>query len=103
MSIAVNVAFQGLEASDALRADIERHAGKLERFAHQLQTCDAVVGLEEGRHRQGNRFRVRLTATLPNGSETAEKTHADAHVAAHEAFAALRRQIEDFVRVQRGD
>lgn len=103
MTIDVNVAFQGIEPSEALRADIERQAGKLGRFAEQLQACDAVVGLDGGRHRQGNQFHVRLTASLPGGSETAERSHEDAHVAAHQAFAALRRQVEDFVRIRRGD
>lgn len=103
MTIAVNVAFQGIDASDALRTDIENQAGKLERFTETLQSCDAVVGREEGSHRHGNRFRVRVTATLPGGQETAEKLHEDAHVAAHQAFAALRRQLEDFVRIRRGD
>jgi ribosomal subunit interface protein len=103
MTIAVNVAFQGIETSEVLRADIEQHAGKLERFSRSLQSCDAVVRREEGSHRHGNRFRVRLTATLPGGQETAEKSHQDAHMAAHQAFAALRRQLEDFVRTRRGD
>lgn len=103
MNIAVNVTFQGLDPSDALRTDIEQQAGKLERFSGSVQSCAAVVGREEGRHQHGNRFRVRVTVTLPGGQETAEKLHEDAHLAAHQAFAVLRRQLEDFVRIRRGD
>ncbi len=103
MTPAVTVVFQGMDASEALRADIEQHAGKLVRFAGQLQFCDAVVGLEEGRHRQGNRFHVRLLAALPGGLETAEEFHEDPYIAAHRAFDALRRQLEDHVRIRRGD
>ncbi|GAB2496205.1 hypothetical protein GCM10027084_06860 [Pseudoxanthomonas sangjuensis] len=99
----VNVVFQGIDPSEALRADIARHAEKLGRFAKHLQGCNAVVGLEEGRHRQGNRYLVRLLASLPGGTATAEKAHEDAYVAAHQAFDALQRQIEDQVRIQRGD
>lgn len=103
MPVAVNVVFQGLESSEALRADIERHALKLGRFAKRLQACDAAVALEEGRHRQGNRYRVRLLGRLPGYTETVERFHEDPYAAAHQAFDALRRQLEDRVRIQRGD
>lgn len=103
MTASVTVVFQGVAPSEALRTDIEQHAEKLGKFAKRLQSCDAVVGREEGRHRQGNRYHVRLLASLPGGVETTERIHEDAYVAAHQAFDALRRQIEDHVRVQRGD
>lgn len=83
MNIAVNVTFQGLDPSDALRTDIEQQAGKLERFSGSLQSCAAVLGREEGPHPHGNRFRVRVTLTLPGGQEAAEKLHEDARLAAH--------------------
>lgn len=107
MTFPIDITYQGLPPSPALSADIERHAQRLERFAPQLQACRVTVRRSEGRHNKGNRFLVTVHATLPGGEFRAghtsgdDQTHEDPYVAAHHAIDALRRQLEDFVRIQR--
>lgn len=107
MTFPIEITYQGLPPSPALSADIQRHALRLERFAPQLQSCHVTVRRSESRHNKGNRFLVTVHATMPGGefkagrTGDADQTHEDAYVAAHDAIDALRRQLEDFVRIQR--
>lgn len=105
----IDVTFQGMEPSPALRADIEQHARRMLRFAPRMLACHVVVRLGEAHHQTGNRYFVHARATLPGGeveagrTATPDQTHADPYVAVRDTFDALRRQLEDFVRVKRGD
>jgi len=107
MSLNINITYQGLPPSPALSADLYERALKLARFAPRLQSCLITVRRSERRHHKGNRFLVSVQATMPGGEFKAGRTcdadqsHQDAYVAAHDAMDALRRQLEDFVRVQR--
>ena len=107
MSIETTVAFQGMAPSPALREDIQRHVDRLTRFASRLQACDVTVRRNENRHRQGNHYFVRIRLTMPGrvleagDAAPADRRHEDPYLAAHDAFDALRRQLEDHIRIQR--
>jgi len=105
MDIPVIVSFLGASASPALRADIERHAQRLLRFAPGLLACDVTVSRSTQRHRHGNRYRVHASARVPGRTieVECESGPEDIYAAAHDAFDALRRQLEDHVRIRRGD
>lgn len=109
MTIAVTVAFQGIPPSPALRSEIERCAEKLTHFAANIQRCDVTVRLAHHRHRQGNGYQVHAHLALPGGSLDAgadphgEHSHDDPYLAVRDAFDALRRQLEDAIRIRRGD
>lgn len=109
MSLPITVTFQGMPPSPALRADIEQHAERMERFAPRLLDCHVTVRRSEERHQKGNRYLVHVRATLPGGEFEAGRTadpdhsHEDPYVAVRDAFDTLRRQLEDFVRIRRGD
>lgn len=107
MAVETTVAFQGMAPSPALRDDIRRHADRLTRFASRLQACDVTVRRDENRHRRGNHYLVRVRLTMPGrvfeaGDDApADRRHEDPYLAAHDAFDALRRQLEDHVRIKR--
>lgn len=109
MTFPISVTYQGLPPSPALNADIQLHATRLERFAPRLQSCRVTVRRNECRHNTGESFLVTVHATLPGGEFNAGKASRasnkdeDVYVAAREAIDALRRQLEDFVRIQRND
>jgi ribosome-associated translation inhibitor RaiA len=107
MAFPIYITYHGLAPSTALSADIHRHALRLERFAPRLQSCQVTVRRSERRQHKGNRFQVTVCVHLP-GAEfkagrtcDANQTHQDAYVAAHDAIDAMRRQLEDFVRIRR--
>ncbi|WP_454830816.1 HPF/RaiA family ribosome-associated protein [Pseudoxanthomonas wuyuanensis] len=105
----IQITFQGMDASPALQADIEQHAAKLEHFSPRLTACKISVQQSEHRHHKGNRYLVHIRVTLPGGEIEAGRTtgqdhsHEDPYVAVRDAFLALRRRLEDFIRIQRGD
>jgi ribosome-associated translation inhibitor RaiA len=107
MSIETTVAFQGMSPSPAMREDIQRHAARLTRFAPRLQACDVTVRRNENRHRRGNHYLVRIRLTMPGRVLEAgdvappDRRHEDPYLAAHDAFEALLRQLEDHVRIER--
>ena len=109
MSLPITVTFQDMPPSPALRTHIEQHAERLERFAPDLLSCQVTVRHSEERHRKGNRYLVHVRLTLPGGEFEAGRApdpdHSleDPYVAVREAFDTLRRQLEDFVRIRRGD
>jgi cold shock CspA family protein len=120
------ITFRHLTPSETLEADIHERVAKLEQAYAGIMGCRVLVELPH-RHRQaGKRFHVRVEVTVPGGDpiivsqdpsrleplkdaeEAAHRKdsdvvaeHRDAHVAVHAAFAAARRRLQDFARVQR--
>lgn len=109
MTIPLQITFRGMEASDALRASIENHAAKLERFSKVILGCQVVVEPSEHHHHQGNHYRVRVHLKVAGRDIQASRHPAGAHGAAEDpyamvrdAFDAVRRQLEDHEREHRG-
>jgi cold shock CspA family protein/ribosome-associated translation inhibitor RaiA len=59
-------------------------------------------------HRQGKLYRVAVDVRLPGGEVVASRdpsahhAHEDVYVSLRDAFKAVRRQLQDYVRVRRG-
>ena len=99
MSLQFNVTFDGVDASDALREEILRRAGKVLPLVPEALSATAVVERIVMRHRSGNRFNVRLRLAIPGqrfdvARAGGEPGHEDPLVAVRESFEALRRQID---------
>jgi len=110
MTIPLQVTFRGMDASEALRANIEKRAEKLECFCDNILSCRVVVEPAESHHHKGNRYRVRIHLEVPgqdlyigHGPGDENRTHEDAYVAVRDAFNAMRRCLEDYARERRGD
>lgn len=109
MQIPVQIVFRDMKPSPGVEANIRARVDKLERFYDRIMSCRIVV---EQRHRhghKGNTFHVRIDVKVPNDELVASRApaqhhaHEDAYVAIRDAFDAIRRQVEDYVRRQRGD
>ncbi len=109
MTLPVHVTFRDMPSSPALHSAVEEHAQRLQRFAPQIHRCEVVVQYSERRHHRGNRYLVHVRLLMPGAQIDAGRTpnddesHEDVYVALRDAFDAARRQLEDFVRVRRGD
>jgi ribosomal subunit interface protein len=105
----LQIVWRGMETSPALEANIRERVKKLETFCDHIVGCRVVVEQLHRHKRRGNLFNVRVNVTVPGTELVADhvhrKNHAheDAFVAARDAFDAMRRQLEDFVRRERGD
>lgn len=105
----LQIVWRGMETSPALEAKIRERVKKLESFCDHIIGCRVVVEQLHRRKRRGNLFNVRVDVTVP-GTELVvdhehrkDHAHEDAFVAARDAFDAMRRQLEEFVRRERGD
>lgn len=100
----LQIHFKNLDRSDAVEADVRRHAENLATFCGKIMSCRVVVERPHRHQRQGRLFHVRIDLTLPghelivNRSAEEARQHEDVHVAIRDAFDAIRRQVEDAVR-----
>jgi ribosomal subunit interface protein len=105
----LQITWRGISRSEALEADIEARAEKLEEFFDQIISCHVTVEKSHGRHRKGNLYSIHLDLKVPDKEivvtrEPAENhAHEDMYVAIRDAFHAARRQLQDYARIRRGE
>lgn len=109
METPLEIVFEGMKSSDSLKQRIESEIAKLEQFHGRITSCRAVIEAPHRRGRKGHLYTVKLHLNLPGGGEIAvsrdpgqNHAHEDAYVAIRDAFAAARRQLQDFIRKQEG-
>ena len=104
MQTPLQISLHGIEPSDALYAAIHEKAQKLERYYSRITSCRVVLELA-GRHKHlGKQFAARIDLTVPGREIAATRQHdEDPQIALRDAFDAVRRQLEDYAREQRGD
>jgi hypothetical protein len=127
MQVEPRITFHGVRASDELTVDILERLARLKKYAPRLIGGRVAVELRGRRHQAGNRYRVIIRLDMP-GETLVVRPHASlrpgarataaetwhkqdevdpgqrhAKVAVREAFVLARRQLQDYVRRQRGD
>jgi cold shock CspA family protein len=109
MQVPLQITFRHMDSSEALAAVIGERAAELDRLFDRIISCRVAVELQHARHLQGNLFRVRVDLNVP-GREivagrdpAAHRAHEDPYVAVRDAFDAVRRLLEDYVRERRGE
>lgn len=92
------IQFHGLELSEALADSARQKAEKLSQFAADIQTCRIDIEQLAKHRQQGRPFGVRIHLTLP-GRELSVNgaVDEDAHLALHDAFDRMTRQLRDTV------
>lgn len=126
MKLTPMITFRGMDRSDALESEIQARINKLETYYRSIMGCRVLVELAQRHHEAGNRYHVRIDLTVP-GEEIVVAHEASLHataqdvdverarkadetdperkharVAIREAFDVARRQLQDYVRRQRG-
>jgi cold shock CspA family protein/ribosome-associated translation inhibitor RaiA len=97
-----------MEHSEAIEAIVREKASRLDGFADHIMSCRVVVEPAGKHHQHGNLYEVRIDLKVPGEEiavtrEPSEHTeYRDIHVALRDAFDSARRQLEDYVRRQRG-
>lgn len=115
-----------MDASEAVAALIQDETNKLDRFFDRITSCRVMVETPHRHHRNGHRFHIRIQVAVPGkelvvahepaqhaepiaDEETlaSKRRHVDAptadiYVAVAEAFAAMRRQLQDYIHTLRG-
>jgi ribosome-associated translation inhibitor RaiA len=104
MTVPLQITVLNLPHSTALEARVRKMADKLEKFHPRIVSCR--VGIEElRRHRsRGRLFHVSVDLRIPGKELVSNHRHdKDPYLALRDAFVSLRRQLEDFAQVTRGE
>jgi len=99
----VQITLRDISPSEAVEGYIRERAAKLDAFYDRIMSCRVVVEAPVRHHRKGGPFKVRIDLTVPGDELVVNKqSDEDIYVAIREAFDAIRRRLEDYVRRQRG-
>lgn len=109
METQLEIVFEGMDTSDAVRTRVEKEVQKLERVFDRITACRVVVEAPgHGKHK-GGLFNCRIHMLLPGGAEVAvnrnhsrDHAHEDVYVAVRDSFNAAKRQLQDVVRKMEG-
>jgi ribosomal subunit interface protein len=105
MKLALQVTFRDMPRSEAVEAEIRRRAEKLEAFCDRIMSCRVTVETPGGHKHQGKLHSVHIDLKVPGEeiASTRRQEHEDVYVAIRDAFDAVRRRLEDYVRRSRGE
>lgn len=110
LQVPIQISFDDIPASDKVRSQVEAAAVALEQFNDHITSCRVALSAPDQRHRSGGLYDIRVTLRMPprreivvshKAQDRPEREHLD--VALREAFALVRRQVQDAVRNLRGD
>jgi len=108
MDIPLQIQFKNMDRSPAVEAAIEERARKLERFADYIVSCRVTVEAPHKHHKKGKVYHVVIDVRIPGEEVVASRdpgehhAHEDVLVAVRDAFSAVKRQLQDRIRVRRG-
>jgi ribosomal subunit interface protein len=109
MQLPLQVNFRDMDPSEVVEARVRERAAKLDRFADHIMSCRVMIESHHKHHHKGNVYHVRIDITAPGREIVVSRdpgehhAHEDVYVAVRDAFDAAERQLQDFVRQQRGD
>jgi ribosome-associated translation inhibitor RaiA len=102
----LRITFHGMDPSPAVESRIRE---KVEGFSDRIHGCHITVEAPHRHGHSGKLYKVGLTLQMPGQDVIVNRTgpqdhaHEDVYVALRDAFDAATRQIEDHVRIARGD
>ena len=103
MRLPVQITFHGMDRSDAVEAAVGQKVEHLEHLCPDITSCRIAIDLMQRRRTQGRPFGVRIDLTLPKrGLVVSRVENEDVYVALRDAFDDMKRQLEDAIRLRRG-
>lgn len=108
LKLPLQITFRNLGHSEAIEAKIRERAEKLSTFYNRIMSCRVAVEALHKHHQQGNHYHIRIDVKVPDrelvaGREPDEHhAYTDVYVAIRDTFDAMRRQLEDYARLQQG-
>jgi cold shock CspA family protein/ribosome-associated translation inhibitor RaiA len=115
MQTPVEIDFQGIEATEQLRACVARNISMLEQRFGRITACRVVIRGPSERRRKGSAFDVSIRLSLPQGREVdigrsegrvkdadTDNRRLDPMVVLNDAFKRARRRLQDHARRMQG-
>lgn len=108
MRLPLQIAFHNLPPSDEIEAKIREEAERLDEFHDRIMSGSVVVDVPHRHHQEGNLYQVRIDLRVPGDEivvrldKAKHAEYRDLDIAIRDAFDEARRQLEDRVRIERG-
>jgi len=100
----IQVTFRDLPYSQAVENCIQEHAAKLREYFERFIQCKVVLTISQNHKHQGKLFNIRINLMVPNKEIVVTRQQdQDIYVAIRDAFDALYRQVDNYMRRRRGD
>ncbi|MEK7483328.1 MAG: HPF/RaiA family ribosome-associated protein [Planctomycetota bacterium] len=107
--IPLQINFHQMESSEAIEKKIQDRVQKLEKFFEHITDCRVIVEVPHKHHQKGKLFAIKIIINVPGkeivSSRSPDQHHAheDINISIRDAFDAVKRQLEDYVRTRRGE
>jgi ribosomal subunit interface protein len=104
MQVPLQIAFNNVEGSEAVKGLIEEKVAWLERFYDRITGCRVVVEAPHQHHKHGSQYQVRIDLTVPGGEIVVNREPPgraepqNLTVAIRDAFDIARRRLEEHAR-----
>jgi hypothetical protein len=105
MQIPLQLAFEGMDPSEAVRVSIEHEVDRLEQHNRHIIGCRVAVIAPSHKHHNGGGFHVHISVTIPphesiivNRAPADDNRYEHIEVAVKDAFASARRQLADLAQ-----
>ena len=108
MQQALQIIFRNIPPSEAVEAKVRERAQKMAKFADNIMACRVTVEAPHKHQHKGSTYQIRIDVTVPGNEIVVSRdpglnhAHENVYVAIRDAFNALRRQLEDYVKQQQG-
>jgi cold shock CspA family protein/ribosome-associated translation inhibitor RaiA len=109
MQTPLEIEFQEMTASPAVRELIADHVKKLEQLYGRITACRIVIKGPGHRHQTGGLYDINIRLALPNGREVnigrtpkADERHSELPFAVNDAFKRAGRRLQDSERRMEG-
>ena len=113
MDIPLELSFHNMDSSDAVKAAVEEHVGRLEQFHDHIIGCRVVIEMpHKSQKASGNPPDVHIVLRVPGkeivvSKELAHNGHkkaaTDAYAVLDNAFAVAASQLKAYRRISHGD
>ena len=96
MTVANNVIYRDLEASEALNSIIHKRLNKLQRFCNSITHSRVVLGSPHNHKHKGKEFRATLEIDIKGSTITIRQDDPSIHVAVRDTFDAAERKLKSY-------
>ena len=104
MELPLQITSHDFALNPGIEAEIRERADRLDTYYNRIMRCRVVIEAPVAHHHRGGPFKVHLDLTVPRAELVVNRqADEDLLVAIRDAFDAMRRQLEDYVRQNRGD
>jgi len=108
MQLPLQITFRNMPSSEAVEAKVKQRAIKLKRYFENILSCKVTIEAPHKHHHKGSIFQVNIDVSVPGKEIVVSRerglnhAHEDIYVAVRDAFAAVRRQLEEYTKSRLG-